>query len=115
MLTMHADPEFAAVAIERGACGLLSKAASIEELIAAIDGVARGEVLSVDGLLSGREREILSLIGEGAANAEIARGLSIRPKTVEGHVERVMAKLGIHTRAGLVAYARRVPGKQDLA
>lgn len=107
MLSMHAEPEFAAVAIERGAMGLVSKAATLDELVRAIEAAHRGEILLPEGALSTREREILALIGEGATNEEIAHRLSIRSKTVEGHAQRMMAKLGIHTRAGLVAYARR--------
>jgi DNA-binding NarL/FixJ family response regulator len=107
MLSMHAEPEFAAVAIEHGAMGLVSKAATVEELVRAIEAAHRGEILPPEGALSAREREILALIGAGATNEEIAQRLSIRPKTVEGHGQRMMAKLGIHTRAGLVAYARR--------
>ncbi|MBU0596300.1 response regulator transcription factor [Candidatus Bipolaricaulota bacterium] len=115
MLSMHAEPEFATVAIERGAMGLVSKAATVQELVRAIEAANRGEVLPPEGALSAREREILALIGEGATNVEIARRLSIRPKTVEAHGQRMMAKLGIYTRAGLVAYACRTFSQQDLA
>jgi len=107
MLSMHAEPEFAVIAIERGAMGLVSKAATVGELVRAIEAANRREILPPEGALSAREREILALVGEGSTNAEIAQRLSIRPKTVEGHGQRMMAKLGIHTRAGLVAYARR--------
>jgi len=115
MLSMHAEPEFAVTAIERGAMGLVSKAATVDELVWAIEAAHRGEIMPPEGALSASEREILALIGEGATNEEIAQRLSIRPKTIDGHGQRMMAKLGIHTRAGLVAYARRASSRQDLA
>ena len=115
MLTMHAEPEFAEVAIERGAMGLVSKAATVEELVEAIVAASRGEILRPEGTLTAREREILVLIGGGETDAEISERLSISQKTVGGHVQRIMAKLGIHTRAGLVAYAHRADFEQEFA
>jgi len=49
--------------------------------------------------LTPREMEILSLIGSGKSNAEIAQELFISYKTVKNHVYNIFAKLGIHTRA----------------
>jgi DNA-binding NarL/FixJ family response regulator len=49
--------------------------------------------------LTAREREILSLIGSGKSNQEIAHELFISYKTVKNHVYHLFAKLGIHTRA----------------
>jgi DNA-binding CsgD family transcriptional regulator len=45
--------------------------------------------------LTAREREILALIGEGCSNAAIAQRLWITPKTLESHVGRIFAKLGL--------------------
>jgi DNA-binding NarL/FixJ family response regulator len=45
--------------------------------------------------LTPREREILGLMAEGRSNAGIARALVLDPKTVEGHVSQVFAKLGL--------------------
>jgi len=115
MLTMHAEPEYAEMAIERGAMGLVSKAATVGELVEAIVAARCGEILRPEGTLTAREREILSLVGGGETNAEISERLSISHKTVEGHVQRIMAKLGIHTRAGLVAYAHRADFEQEFA
>ena len=108
MLSMHAESAYAAAALERGAHGLIGKSSSPEELIDAIRAVASGKRLSVQGALSPRERQVLGLIAAGATNDEIAARLRIRPKTVEGHCERLMAKLDIHTRAGLLAHGRRI-------
>lgn len=57
--------------------------------------------------LTPREEEILVLLSEGRRTKEIATTLSISPKTVATHVQRVHAKLGVHSRAELIAWAYR--------
>lgn len=54
--------------------------------------------------LTERQREIVALLGEGMTNREIAIELGIRPATVKRHLERIYARVGIHTRAGVTAY-----------
>jgi len=108
MLSMHSEGEYAAAAIERGAAGLVGKDAAPDRLVEAIRTVAAGGVLPVDVVLTPREREVLEQIGRGLANDEIAGELGISEKTVAGHCERMMQKLDIHTRAGLVAHALRI-------
>ncbi|MDD5264091.1 MAG: response regulator transcription factor [Candidatus Bipolaricaulis sp.] len=108
MLSMHSEPEYAAAAVARGACGLVGKAASPEALVDAIRRVAAGETLPTPQQLSPREREVLALVAAGRSNDEVARELGIQRKTVDGHCERLMHKLEIHTRAALVAYGRRI-------
>src|SRR5262249_58985764 len=56
--------------------------------------------------LSAREREVLTLITEGLANAQIAERLSISEKTVRNHVSNVFDKLGVWTRAQAIVFAR---------
>lgn len=56
--------------------------------------------------LSPREREVLALITEGLANAEIAEHLSISEKTVRNHVSNLFDKLGVWTRAQAIVFAR---------
>ena len=60
--------------------------------------------------LSLREREVLDLIRQGSTNAEIAARLYISPKTAEHHVSRILAKLGVRTRAEAAAVA--APSRQ---
>lgn len=57
--------------------------------------------------LTPRERQILHLVAEGCTNMHIAERLSISPKTVDNHRTRLMAKLGVHSVAELIAYALR--------
>ncbi len=53
--------------------------------------------------LSGREREVLERIADGATNREIAVALHLSIRTVEGHVSRIYAKLGVTSRPELAA------------
>jgi DNA-binding CsgD family transcriptional regulator len=52
-----------------------------------------------------REREVLGLLARRLTNAEIAAELDISPYTAKSHVDRVFAKLGVHSRAEAVAFA----------
>ncbi|HET8653640.1 MAG TPA: response regulator transcription factor [Gaiellaceae bacterium] len=57
--------------------------------------------------LTSREREVLQLLAEGMRPKQIARELVISPKTVASHIQRVLAKLGVHSRAEAIAIAYR--------
>lgn len=58
------------------------------------------------GRLSPREREVLGLLGEGADHREIASRLTISPHTAKTHINRLLGKLGVHSRAEAAALAR---------
>jgi two-component system, NarL family, nitrate/nitrite response regulator NarL len=57
--------------------------------------------------LSAREREVLDLLAGGSGQDEIAEALFISPKTVATHIQRILTKLGVHSRAQAVALALR--------
>ncbi len=63
--------------------------------------------LAPDRHLTPREREVLRLLAEGMPDREIARALSISPRTVGGHVTHLLAKLEVETRTAAVAHALR--------
>jgi DNA-binding NarL/FixJ family response regulator len=55
--------------------------------------------------LTRRELEVMELLAAGRTQSEIASGLVISPKTVASHVQRILTKLGVHSRAQAVALA----------
>lgn len=129
ILTMHDDDEYLFRAIQIGASGYILKNAPHDELLQAIQSVAKGdaylyptatkrlmgeylEKLRTGGdaatpydTLSDREREILSWLAKGYSNKEIAESLFISVKTVESHRSKLMEKLGLKTRPELIKFA----------
>jgi DNA-binding NarL/FixJ family response regulator len=59
------------------------------------------------GLLSPRETEVAGLIAQGLSNREIAARLVITEKTAANHVEHIMAKLNLRSRAQIAVWAVR--------
>lgn len=128
ILTMHETADYLRAAITAGARGFITKDASREELIGALDQVLSGGVAFPPSLmrravslpdrnlasvalerLTLREREVLAGLAEGATNKEIAQKLSISPGTVKTHVERLISKLGVRdrTQAAILAVENR--------
>jgi two-component system, NarL family, nitrate/nitrite response regulator NarL len=94
-----------------GADDYLVKPFAPDELIArvrrlAIRSASNGED-AVTANLTRREREVLELLASGLAQPEIARRLVISSGTVASHIEHILAKLGVHSRAEAVAVAHR--------
>lgn len=58
-------------------------------------------------VLSHRERQVLELVADGSNNQEIGKLLTLSPKTIARHRERIMNKLNMHTRTELVKFAIR--------
>jgi DNA-binding NarL/FixJ family response regulator len=57
--------------------------------------------------LTARELEVLKLLADGLGQKKIAQALFITPKTVATHIQRILTKLDVHSRAEAVAYAHR--------
>jgi DNA-binding NarL/FixJ family response regulator len=138
VLTTFDEDEHVVEAVRAGAAGYLLKDVSPTDLRQAIRTVAAGGSLlspSVTGTvmrtladrlrstvddtpvraLTGREREVLSLVGRGLSNEEIARRLFLSPATARTYVSRLLAKLEARDRARLVVLAYEtglvVPGE----
>ena len=59
-------------------------------------------------VLSPRERQILTQIGQGRSNKEIARALGSSPETVKSHVKHIFLKLDVSRRAQAVLHGQRL-------
>ena len=119
---MHNDPLTARKAIQSFADGYVIKDNAFEDLLYAIKSVnAGGKFISpsisdrlisagvssesIHKVLTGRERQMLSLIASGLTSRQIADKLFISVKTVETHRNKILQKLDVHTTADLVRYA----------
>jgi DNA-binding NarL/FixJ family response regulator len=94
---------------EDGATLEIQSAADAFRALGAESDLARTEQLLApprpDGLLSGRELEVLSVLATGMTNREIAGKLVISEKTVARHVANIFVKLGVSSRSAATAYA----------
>lgn len=129
-LTVHATDEYFFQMLQAGASGYVLKGAASADLVAALRAVARGEVFlyptvakklvddylsrtqdreTTDSLhgLTPREREVLTLIGDGLTNKEIGERLVISLSTVQTHYAHIIEKLGLNNRAEVIKYAIR--------
>jgi non-specific serine/threonine protein kinase len=72
-----------------------------------------------DGQLTAREREVATLIARGWTNGQVADALVIDRRTAEGHVSRILGKLGLTSRAQIALWATEnglgVAGRHDRA
>lgn len=126
-LTTFNEDELLSEALRAGAAGFVLKDSSAEELIRAVRAVAKGDsyldpavtarVLTTYrkaapgprgtaiGELTTRELDVLTLIGRGHSNAEIADQLCISGVTVKSHIGRIFGKLDLRDRAAAIVYA----------
>jgi DNA-binding NarL/FixJ family response regulator len=141
VLTTFELDEYVFGALRAGASGFLLKDIDPPDLLAAVRVVADGEALLAPRLtrrlieafveqeraqqpvtegdeleeLTPREREVLTLVGRGLSNSEIADELVLSPLTAKTHVARLFSKLGARDRAQLVVTAYEnglvVPGE----
>jgi DNA-binding NarL/FixJ family response regulator len=126
MLTMFDDDDSVLAAMRSGARGYVLKGAQQDEIVRAIQAVAAGEAIFGPGIarqvlglasappapdapfhgLTSRERQVLGFIAGGARNAEIARRMSIAPKTVANHISAIFIKLQVTGRSEAIILAR---------
>jgi DNA-binding NarL/FixJ family response regulator len=114
-------------AVRAGATGYLTKTATREELLAAVEATADGDAVFSPGLaalvlgefrrmsssddgdeesrLSARETEVLRLVATGMSYRQIADQLVISHRTVQNHVQSTLRKLHLHNRVELTRYA----------
>jgi DNA-binding NarL/FixJ family response regulator len=127
IFTLHDEPEKIREVIEAGARGYVFKSEADEQIIKAIETLARHRAFFSSQIseslldnfvnhqvvgnhstaLTAREREVVRLIAEGQSNKNIAYLLDISVKTVETHRSASMRKLNVHSTAQLVRYALR--------
>lgn len=121
VVTSFTEPAAVLPAVRAGAAGYVYKDVDPPALAAAIRSVHLGHTLlhpEVARVLAGgpvpdaarltpREREVLTEVGRGRSNREIARALGLAEKTVKTHVSAVLAKLGVQDRTQAALYAVR--------
>ena len=128
VLTMLEDDNSVFTAMRAGARGYLWKGASHDEMLRAIRAIAGGQAIFSPAIatrlmdffnamhpakvpdvfpeLTGREREVLGLIAQGANNSEIASELVISAKTVSNHITNILSKLQVADRTEAIIKAR---------
>ena len=122
ILTSFSDDAHIYAALRAGASGFLLKEMGGDELVEAIRGAAKGRPQLHPDIarklmarapmpedpfesLTGRERDILKLLGRGMSNKEIANILEISHQTVKNHVTSILRKFGVDDRTQAVIYA----------
>lgn len=129
VLTAYNYMQYIYALLEAGAAGYLLKDVNYHELASAIRAVYRGEsVLHPDivqklmkrfknqgetddlrtGLITKREKEVLSVAAKGMKNKEIAEYLHVSVRTVEAHLSSIFNKLGVGSRIEAVLFALKV-------
>jgi len=126
ILSIYPEEQYAIRMMKLGASGYLNKTSSSEELIKAITKVAQGgKVVSSNMLdkltrnysdnnniplhekLSARELSVVILISSGMKISEIAKELSLSPKTISSYRQRILSKLNLKNTSEIIRYAIR--------
>jgi DNA-binding NarL/FixJ family response regulator len=129
ILTAHESEQLVREVLAAGARGYVLKSDAGRVLVRAVEALLEGQTfftskvarLVLEGylrgggaeaqetgpILSGREREIVQLLAEGASNKDVARALGISVKTAETHRSNIMRKMQFSSLSDLVKYAVR--------
>ncbi|MFE5537992.1 response regulator [Streptomyces sp. NPDC056492] len=126
VLTTFDEDEHVYGALRAGASGFAVKDMALDDILAAVRVVAAGDALIAPGVtrrliadfvagpapapervqaITGREQEVLTLVGRGRSNGEIAQDLFITVATTKSHVARLLTKLDARDRVHLVIKA----------
>lgn len=107
----------AARAVAAGASGFIPKSFTADEMVAAIQKVLAGDVFvpekapdihaTQSGALTLRQLEVITMLGRGCSNKEIARALDVAERTVKAHVSAVFEALNVRNRTQAVLAAQR--------
>lgn len=132
MISPDDDNEVLRQSLEAGAAGYVLKSASLAELVDVIRTAADGELAVPAELfakviklqrdraeqrsdrdravryLTDRELEVLRRISQGLDNRQIASSLGVSVNTVRGHVQKVLEKLGVHSKLGAMARSKEL-------
>ena len=118
VMTGLGDESTMEAARNAGCAGVVTKDRAAHDLVDALRAVAAGVPVAgsgsalqslppsaefADATLSAREREVLEQLATGQSTAEIASVLHISPVTVRNHIQRILPKLGAHSRLEAVA------------
>jgi two-component system nitrate/nitrite response regulator NarL len=117
MISGDEQQSITARAVQSGASGFIPKSFTADEMIAAIQKVLAGEVFvpqtasltpseQPNGLTL-RQLEVISMLGRGFSNKEIARALDVAERTVKAHVSAVFEALNVRNRTQAVLVAQR--------
>ena len=129
-LTSLSNEDKVLAAVQAGALGYITKEAPRDELLQAVRRMAAGEPVlppeialklfsgirrrkmvppedDLPQLLTPRQEEVLTMLGQGCSDQEIAQALHISQATVRTHTHHILNRLGLESRAQAVAYAGR--------
>jgi DNA-binding NarL/FixJ family response regulator len=127
--TMHETERVIINALDAGASGIVLKSDAGENMVAAVESIAKGRRFFTSHVaetiveaylsrrigsgsesqvtLTTREREVIQLLAEGKSNKEVADRLGISARTAEGHRAEIMKRLRLGSLAELIRYAVR--------
>lgn len=128
LVAMEEDEQLFLRGVRAGALGFVPKDASALEVVAAVRCVASGEAIcparfckflfdfvvkqsaelsktcaKLHPGLTRREQQLVPMIGRGLTNKEIAKELNLSEQTIKNHVHRILHKVGVGNRLGIVA------------